>query len=115
MPNPLPIELRERAVAAYLEGDESAETVALRYGIGQRTLQRWIALKEDSGTLTPRPRGGGWRSPVVMVVLHKLIARDASVTAGELTVAYNREVSRGQRVHRSSIFRALHREGYVFK
>jgi transposase len=107
--------LRSRVVAAYLAGEGSAEAVAKQFGVSRRALQRWVERQEADGTLAPRARGGGRFSPVVMDVLHDQVRRDPSATAGEVTRAYNRAVSKAQRVHRSSIFRALHRAGYVFK
>jgi hypothetical protein len=59
-------------------------------------------------------KAGGWESPVDLGVLHRLISERPDQTTGELTRAYNRVTPNG-RVHRSSIWRALRRTGYVFK
>ena len=115
MPGPHPVALRARVVAAYLAGEGGAEAIAAQFGVSRRALQHWVKRQETDGTLAPRARGGGRFSPVDMAVLHGLVARDPSAVAGELTLAYNRAVPKAQRVHRSSIFRALGRAGYVFK
>jgi hypothetical protein len=43
------------------------------------------------------------------------VAARPDQTTDELTRAYNRAVTPAQRVHRSSVLRALRRTGYVFK
>jgi hypothetical protein len=50
-----------------------------------------------------------------MKVVHELVAAKPSTTTGELALSYNRAVPKSRRAHRSSILRALHRAGYVFK
>ena len=115
MPAPHPIELRERAVRAYEGGNESFEEVAARFSVAVRALQRWVYLKRETGTVAPRPRGGGNYSNVNISLLEKLLAGAGDATSHELTAAYNRAVKRTERVHRSSVQRALWRAGYVFK
>ena len=115
MPNPYPTALRERAVRTYETGTESYVEVAARFAIGLATLVRWVQRARDTGTVAPLSRGGGWRSPVDVAVLHGLVQARPDQTTDELTRAYNRAVPSGARVHRSSILRALQRTGYVFK
>ncbi len=54
----LPVELRERAVDAYLEGDDSYEVVAARFAIGVATLIRWVERKRERNDLRPDPSPG---------------------------------------------------------
>lgn len=115
MPNPIPIELRERAVRAYEAGDESYATVAKRFSLNPWTLLRWVVRWRETGTLAARKKGGGWVSPVDLDVLHAIVREARDATTEELTWEYTRRVGRARRVHRSSILRALHRSGYVFK
>jgi transposase len=115
MPNALPIELRERAVRAYADGHESCEVVAERLSLNPWTLLRWIGRQRETGSVAPRPRGGGRVSPVDIPVLETVVRETRDATTEELTRAYNARVDRAHRVHRSSILRALHRTGYVFK
>ena len=109
MPNPLPIELRERAVRAYADGNESCEVVAERLSLNPWTLLRWIGRQRDTGSVAPRPRGGGRVSPVDIPVLETVVRETRDATTEELTRAYNARVDRAHRVHRSSSLRALHR------
>lgn len=115
MPNPYPTALRERAVRTYETGTRSYVHVAEHFSISLATLVRWVQRARDTGTVAPLERGGGWRSPVDVAVLHGLVRERPDQTTDELTRAYNRQVPAGGRVHRSSILRALQRTGYVFK
>ena len=115
MPNPYPTELRERAVRAYESNDETYAEVALRFAVGEATLQRWVRRQRETGMLDPLAKGGGWTSPVDVALLQSLIKERPDRTTDELTRAYNRGAPASARVHRSSILRALQRTGYVFK
>lgn len=115
MPGPLPIELRERVVAAYESGRESYDVIAAQFGVARRALQRWVALKRETKSVAPRPRGGGNFSPVDIALLEKVVANGKSATSHEISADYNAQVRRRDRVHRSSIQRALRRAGFVFK
>ncbi len=115
MPNPYPIELRKRAVAAYEAGDGSYESVARRFSVCSRSLVRWVARGRDIGSVAPLKKGGGWQSPVDLETMHAVVSEKPDGTVEELTRAYNRRVPSPHRVHRSSFLRALRRTGYVFK
>jgi transposase len=115
MPAPLPIELRERAVAAYESGRESYDVIAAQFGVARRALQRWVALKRETRSIAPRPRGGGNFSPVDIALLERVVGEGKSATSHEISADYNAQVARRDRVHRSSIQRALRRAGFVFK
>lgn len=115
MPNPHPTELRERAVRAYESGEGSYDEISERFSIAPRTLQRWTTRKRETGDVQPQIKGGGNPSPVDIAVLERVMALHPDAVTSELTVAYNKIVGRMKRVHRSSILRALHRRGYVFK
>ena len=115
MPNPYPVALRERAVRAYEDSTDTYQVVAQRFAISVTTLLQWVQRARATGEIAPRPKGGGWRSPVDLPTLHRLVAERPDRTTDELTRAYNRAVAAAQRVHRSSVLRALQRTGYVFK
>jgi len=115
MPNPYPVELRERAVVAYEAGEGSYEHVAQRFSVCSRSLVRWVARARDIGSVVPLKKCGGWQSPVDLNALHAVVREKPDGTTEELTRAYNRQVGRAHRVHRSSFVRALRRCGYVFK
>ena len=113
MPNPLPAKLRERAVVSYESGEGSYGEVAERFGVGARTLERWVQRYRESGELCARPRGGGWRSPIVGRLLDRVVAAEPDASTAELTEAYNALAPTS--VSRSAFLRGLRRAGYVFK
>lgn len=115
MPSPHPIELRLAAVAAIERGEGTLEEVAEQFGIGKRTLSTWLARQRDGVPLEPSARGGGNFSTVDIKRLLALVAATRDATTDELTRAYNAKLAKKGRVHRSSILRALKREGFVFK
>lgn len=115
MPNPYPVALRARAVGAYEAGEGSYAAVAEDFAVSVSSLLRWVMQVRTTGDVTPRPKRGGWQSPVEMAVLDAVIGAHADATCEELRRAYNRQVARGARVSRSSIVRAVRRAGYVLQ
>jgi transposase len=115
MPDPHPQGLRERAVQSYEDGAESYLTVAQRFSIGAASLKRWVRLKRTEGTLEPRPKGGGTQSRITAADIESLMEELRDPTAGELTAGFNRDRRGRNRVHVSSMKRALRRCGYVVK
>ena len=102
-------------VRALERGGSTYDEIAEYFAIGRASVVRWGRLKRETGSVNPRPRGGGNFSQVKLDTLRKLVEHEPDRTSFELTATYNRMVSRGERVHRSSIQRALTRMGYVYK
>jgi transposase len=115
MPNPYDVALRERAVAAYERGEGTYAEVAAMFLVDHRTLERWVARQRTTGSVAPQPKGGGWRCPIALPILHTVIAETPDATVAELCRAYNRRVPRAQQTTVTSCRRAMHREGYVLK
>lgn len=110
-----PIGLRERVVRALESGEYTYEEVAELFGVGRASVSRWGRLRRETGSVEPRPRGGGNFSQVCLKTVRELVEKQPDRTSYELTKAYNNLIPRKERVHRSSIQRALSRMGYVFK
>jgi transposase-like protein len=115
MPNAYDVELRRRAVLAYERGEGSYSQLADLFDLNPRTLERWVARWRVSYSVEPRPRGGGWRSPIDLVVLRVLAREVPDATVAEMCGEYNRRVPRTQRTTRASLHRALVRDGFVVK
>lgn len=115
MPAPHPMELRRAAVAAYESGEGTAESVAASFGVSRSALLSWSKRLREQGTLVASARGGGNFSNVDTALLMSVLAARRDGTTDELTRAYNTQVAKKDRVSRSSILRALKREGFVFK
>jgi transposase len=76
-------------------------------GIGYRTLQRWLAQHRATGSLAPRPRGGGWKSESDVAVLTRLVREVPDSTIPEFCAEYNRRVRRAERTSVSAVRRAM--------
>ena len=75
-------------------------------GIGYRTLQRWLAQHRATGSLAPRPRGGGWKSEIDVALLTRLVREVPDSTIPEFCAEYNRRVTRAERTSVSAVRRA---------
>ena len=115
MAKPYDVAFRGRAVAAYEAGEGGYRELAALFGLGYRTLQRWVAQYRATDSIVPRPRGGGWQSPIEVVVLHAVVRERPDGTSEELCREYNRRVGRAERTNSSSFRRAMKRQGYVLK
>src|SRR5690606_7326158 len=93
MPNPHPPRLRQRAVHAYESGEGTYAELSERYALGARTLERWVQRYRETGEVEARPKGGGWRSPVVLDLLHQVVASEPDASTEELTAAYNAQAA----------------------
>jgi transposase len=58
MPAPYSSDLRERVVAAYEKGEGTYVEIALRFGVGEATVDRWVSRKRRTGSVEPSPMGG---------------------------------------------------------
>jgi transposase len=85
------------------------------FGVGPRTLRRWVNRWRKDGEVTARPKRGGWVSPIQMATLDAVLADAPDATCAELCWAYNRRVARRHRTTPTSLWRALRRAGYVIK
>ena len=109
------VKFRERVVAAHAAGKGGVHTLAEVFGIGSRTVQRWLARQRVTGSVAPAPGAGGWTSPVDPTVLTTLIREAPDSTAAELCWAYNRRVGASHRTSAAAIGRARRRLGFVCK
>jgi transposase len=115
MPEPYPVELRARVVAAYESGEGSYPIIAARFSIGEGTVRRWVAQRRDEGDVSPRNNPRGRKAKVSGRDVEALIAALPDANAGELAAEYNRTRRGRNRVQVSTIKRALYRHDYVVK
>ena len=109
------VKCRERVVTAHAAGKGGVHTLAEVFGIGYRTVQRWLARQRATGSVAPAPGAGGWQSPVDAAVLTTLIREAPDSTAAELCWEYNRRVDASHRSSVAAIGRARRRLGFVCK
>jgi transposase len=105
------VKFRERVVAAHAASKGGVHTLAEVFGIGYRTVQRWLARQRATGSVAPTPGAGGWKSPVDATLLTTLIREAPDSTAAELCWAYNQRVSASHRTSVAAIGRARQRLG----
>lgn len=112
----VPPELRRRAVEAYVAGEGSVRALADRFVVGHASLSRWIALHRATGSVEPRPHGGGMPRRVTedgQAMLRAWIADDPSTPQH---VMANRLAEAGQPlVSQQTVGRTLERMGYTRK
>ena len=115
MPAAYPVELRQRVVSAYASGEQTFDSVARRFSVGIATVTRWAKMRQVTGDVSPRSRGGGTPSIIASDEVDDLVRQLRDPTAMELTVHFNRNRRGKARIHVSSMKRALRRFGYVVK
>ena len=112
----VPPELRRRAVEAYAAGEGPVRALASRFVVGHASLSRWIALHRATGSVEPRPHGGGMPRRVTAggeAVLRQWIADDPSTPQH---VMADRLADAGQPpVSQQTVGRTLSRMGYTRK
>ena len=116
MPASLPIELRERIVGAHVEQGMSVAEISRVFQVGYTSARRYIAVHLSGASLEPRlPPGAEPKlGPADLAWVKNELAADPYLTSYELSARYNR-VYRSNRVHRSTILRAMHKVGFTHK
>lgn len=109
------VKFRERVVAAHAAGQGGVHTLAEMFGIGYRTVQRWLARQRTTGSVAPSPGAGGWTSPIDPALLTMLIRAAPDATAAELCWEYNRHVGASEQTSVAAVGRARQRLGFVRK
>lgn len=109
---PLSQDLRRRVVEAYERRQGSIRVLARRFAVSQSSVFRWLEKSRSTGTLVPRPHGGGARprlNETALQSLGRLINERPDATLEELR-EHLAQVS-GVHVHPSTVWRALKRLG----
>lgn len=116
MPRPYSADLRERVVAAALEGRQSRDEVARRYAVGRSSVYRWVEAALSEGRLEAKPMRGG-PLPTIrdegLAALKRLINDTNHLTLAEYRERLADET--GVRVHAWTAGRALKRLGLTRK
>lgn len=115
MPAALPIELRERIVAAYERGEGTYAQIAQRFRVGVASVNRYLK-RSRRGELSPSAHGGGRVAligPNDAQTLARLASSAPDTSAQDLTDKWKRQ--RGVQVSVSAMKRAMHRFGLTYK
>jgi transposase len=114
--HPTPEAVRQAIVRAFNEQGFTYQQIADFLGIGIATVNRVLRLHRKTGSVKPRPKGGGWRSPIrgkAAEELKRLVAAKPDSTVAELRDAF--VIKTRLKTSVSSVKRALHRLGYTHK
>ena len=114
MPRSYSLDLRERVVAAILDGS-TTRAAAARYGVSVATAVRWAQRGRAGVSLVPGKRGGHRPSPLVGEVaswLRGRVREKPDITLRALTAELR---DRGTAVHVRSVWRFMRREGLSYK
>jgi transposase len=89
VPGPLPKALRTRILKAWLDKEGTWEQLAERFKVGIATIDRLVALYRETGSVDPRPHGGGHEPKLGeehLAVLRELVTARPDITLEELAV-----------------------------
>ena len=116
LPGPHPRELRERVLAAYENGEGSFDELGKRFRVGEASVNRWVALKRETGGVAPRPMGGS-RGRLMDAegekFVHEWIGEVCTITMAELADVYAK--FRGVRMSEETMRANVERLGYTKK
>ena len=117
MPAPYSIDLRKRVVEAYNEGAGGTYVeIAIRFDVGEATVDRWVSRHRRTGSVAPDAMGGrrhGKFDAVVDAKLAAMVAEDVDATRLELMERLRDEL--GLVVSHSAVQDALVRLGLTRK
>lgn len=109
---PYSLDLRERVVKAYEQGEGSIAQISQMFNVGQTFVKKMLRLKRETGDLSPQPHGGGKPPSLSAKDLGLLRARvrhqsDVSLAELQAHLQHQAQVS----VHIATISRALSQLG----
>jgi transposase len=105
-------DLRERVVAACDEGGDTRAEIAERFSVSDSWVRRLLQRRRETGSITPKPRGGGQPPAFAGEAAERLrqaVAADPDATLKELAEAS------GVACSTSAVDRALKRLGITRK
>jgi transposase len=116
LPAPYPIELRQRVVDAYGNGEGTYLDMADRFLVGIASVSRWLSLTRNTGSAAAKPTGGNRRADLpanVQEAIKVLVLDEPNWTTEELAAQVQDEF--GVKVDRQRVGRFLRRSGFTFK
>lgn len=111
-----PRAIRKAIVRAFHQEHLPYERIASVLGVGEATVSRILRLYRETGSVKPRPRGGGNFSPLrgeIARLLGVLVRSMPDATLEELTETLKART--GVQTSRSAIDRKIRRLGYSRK
>ncbi len=112
MPRAYSVDLRERVVAAARDEELTQAALAARFRVSTGTVSNWLRRVEETGSVAPKPHGGGRKARVDepgAQLLTDLVRGQNDRTLAELTALYQERTR--VRLSRSALWRAVMRLG----
>ena len=116
MAAPTPPKIRRAIVRAVRKQRLSYEQTADLLGVGRATVSRVLSQHRQTGSVDPKPAGGGWKSPIqgrLAALLRAIVKEMPDATVDELTAVFANRAD--VETSRSGVLRALHRMGFTRK
>jgi transposase len=111
-----PVPIRKAIVRAFHKEHLTYVQIAAVLGIGEATVSRVLRLYRETASVKRRPHRGAHFSPIrgpIARLLSSILKGMPDSTVAELTVVLRERT--GLKTSRSSVLRALHRQGYSRK
>ncbi|NVB39568.1 helix-turn-helix domain-containing protein [Pseudenhygromyxa sp. WMMC2535] len=116
MTTPISVDLRARIAEAIEAGEESQPLIAERFSVSVTTVERISRKLRQGESLVPKSPPG--RTPKLkerhLLWIRGEMEKDPYLGSYHLSARFNRRFPKN-RVHRSTILRALHQLGLSFK
>ena len=107
---PLSIDLRERIVSAYEQGQGSQQALADRFNVSLSSVERLLRLKRETGSLEPKPHRSG-HPPIVkeddFTLIEEMLNEESDLIQEELAQRFTDQT--GRSVSQPTISRVLRR------
>lgn len=100
------LDLREKAVA-YVKFGGTRISAAKIFGIGEKTIRRWLKLQNNTGSLKSSSHKSGRKPKVQATELVEFVSKNPDKTLHEIAENFA--------VNPSSIWKRLKKMNYVFK
>ena len=114
MARPLSIDLRERAVAAVLEGGLSRHRAAAQFGVAASTVINWVRRFEETGSVTSGQMGGH-KPKAIAGEHHAFLVQRIRKREFTLRGLVAELAERGLKVDYRSVWNFVHAEKLSFK
>ena len=112
----LSLDLRRRIIQVWQAERPRVADLAARFSVGTATVKRLTRRFRETGSIEPRPHGGGQRPKIPAEKLprvRRLLEANPDWSVDELAAAYNRQ--EGTSVSRSTMVRTIARLGFTRK
>ena len=116
MPTAISPDLRIRIVEARAQDGQTYEQLAERFHVGRATVDRVLRLARETGSVEPKPHGGGVARRIAAReedLLVELVRARPDATLAELCIAL--QVRAGVQISRSTMSRELQLLGFTRK